>query len=145
MSSAYELGILTVAPVTAAAYCTLHTGATRRARIWEITVTTTAGTASSVGVGKPANTPVATTSTLVQALDSNDPAGTVNLDTAWSTAPTVPAQFWRRFAIPATSGSGFTWIFQRPLIVPVSSWICLWNFGAATAAICAAYFSIDEE
>lgn len=145
MPAPYELGVLTAAPITGAAYCSLHTGATRRARIWEITCTSTAGTASSVGVGIPANTPVATTSELVQALDRNDPAGTVNADTAWSTAPTTPAHFWRRFAIPATAGSGFTWIFQRPLIVPVSSWICLWNFGGATAAILTAYFSLDEE
>ena len=145
MAASYELGVLTVAPLTLAPYATIRTGATRRARIWEISAFATAATASPMGLGVPANIPVATTSELGQALTVNDPAATVNVDTAWSTAPTAPAHFFRRYGIPATIGSGFIWVFQRPLIIGVSSWLVLWNYGAATAGICSLNVSWDEE
>src|SRR5260221_19573 len=114
----YELGVLTVAAAAGAAYCTIHTGATTDMRIYEIEVATTAGTLSPVGLGVPANTPVATTSELGQAQDASSAAATVNVDTAWSTAPTAPAHFLRRFSIPATNGAGFIWTWpdNRPLL-----------------------------
>ena len=145
MAASYELGVTTPAAANGAAYATIHTGATRRCKIWEISAFVTAATSSSVGLGVPANVPAATTSELGQALTVNDPAATVNVDTAWSTAPTAPAHFFRRFVIPATIGTGFIWVFQRPLIVGVSSWLTLWNYGAAPGAVLSANFSWDEE
>jgi hypothetical protein len=145
MAVPYELGVVSVAAANGAAYCTIHTGATRRMRLWEVGFFTAAGTIASVGIGTPANTPVATTSVLGLANQVNDPTATVNVDTAWSTAPTVPAKFFRQVTLPATAGSGMIWVFQRPLLIGVSSWLTLWNFGAATGPILDGYFSWEEE
>ena len=146
MGNRYEIGVRTPAAAAGAAYMTIHTGASYRARIVEIGVDASAGTLSSVGWGKPANTPVATTSVLGQQFDGIDAVSTVNVDTAWSTAPTVPANFFRRFAIPATAGAGFIWTYpdNAPRILAVSSWLCLWNFGASAGAALDVYVVWEE-
>ena len=131
----YSLGIQSVAAAAGAPYATLHTGA-GRIRISEIEIFVNAATASSVGLARPTNSPVATTSTLGQAQDPADVASLVNLDTAWSTAPTV-SLFHRRVTIPAVIGNGIIWTFPdpRPFYVPANSYIVLWNFGASTGSI----------
>lgn len=85
----YSRGFQSVAAAAGAPYCTLHTGGSLRAKIREIGISTNAATVSSVGLVRPTNTPVASTSLLGQGEDPGDPASTVNIDTAWSTAPTV--------------------------------------------------------
>lgn len=138
MSGIYSAGIASVAAASGAPYATLHTGANIRARIREIGVFVNAATASNVQIIRPANTPVATTSTLGQAEDSADPASTVNLDTAWSTAPTIGANVpLRKIGIPATIGNGVIWSWNpgEELIIPVSSWLVFWNFGAGNGSV----------
>lgn len=142
----YEAGVLSVGAAAGAAYCTIHTGATSNAKIYEIEMATTAGTLSPVGLGVPANTPAASTSQIGQAQDSLSAASLVNVDTAWSTAPTAPTNFLRRFSIPATNGAGFIWTWpdNRPLILPRSSWLTLWNYSGTAGAICAVTFVWSE-
>lgn len=140
----YAAAVRTPAAAAGAAYATLRCSATRDARVFEIGVATSAATLSSVGLGRPANTPVATTSTLGQAEDTSLGAGLTNADTAWSTAPTAPTVFMRRFAIPATAGLGFIWTFQNGLVLPVSGQIVLWNFGAGAGSALDVYFVWDE-
>jgi hypothetical protein len=140
--SYYSVGFATVAPATGAAYCTIHTGSSYAARITEIGLACNAATASMIGLGIPANTPVATTSLLGQAESAGvDPASTVNVDTAWSTAPTAPTAFLRKFGLPATIGAGLIWTWppDRPLLLPKSSWLAIWNFGASTASVLNGY------
>lgn len=144
MSNFYELGWTSPQLAAAGAYCSIHTGATRRLKLWEVGFFSTAPTVSPVGIGVPANTPAASTSVLGANLTVNDPAATVNVDTAWSTAPTVPAKMYRQTQLPATTGSGMIWVFQRPLIIAVSSWLCLWSTATAPA-ILQGYFSWEEE
>ena len=137
----YSVGQATVAAATGAAYATIHTGSSYKARIVEIGLACNAATASSVGLIRASNTPVASTSVLGQAEDPSDPASTVNFDTAWSTAPTIGSNYLRRFGLPATIGAGiiWTWSPDKPLVLPVSSWLVLWNFGASTASVLQAY------
>lgn len=137
----YSVGFATVAAASGAAYGTLHTSASYRALITEIGLACNAATASPVGLGVPANTPVATTSLLGQAENRGDPASTVNFDTAWSTAPTVPANFLRKFGLPATIGAGLIWTWppDRPLVLAVSQWIVLWNFGGSAGSVLNGY------
>ncbi len=146
MAKYYEVGVRGIAAATGAAYATLHTGAGQRAKIREIGIALSAATLSSIGLGRPANTPVATTSALGQALDPNDVAATVNADTVWSTAPTAPSVFVRRFVLPAVAGAGLIWTFpaDAPLVLNVSSWLVLWNFGASTAAAPDLYVKWEE-
>lgn len=137
----YTVGAATVAPATGAPYATIHTGSSYRAQIVEIGVACNAATASSLGLIRASNTPVATTSLLGQAENPADPASTVNFDTAWSTAPTIGSNYLRRFGLPATVGAGviWTWSPDKPLVIPISSWLVLWNFGGSTASILQAY------
>jgi len=64
MPGTFSAGIQSVAAATGATYATLHTGANIRARIREIGMFVNAATASSVGLIRPSNTPVASTSVL---------------------------------------------------------------------------------
>ena len=142
----YEVAVRTPAAASAAAYATIHTPAGAKARIREIGAFTSAATLSPIGLGRPANTPVATTSVLGQALDPLLGASLNNVDTAWSTAPTAPTQFFKRIALPATAAVGVIWAWsaEAPLIVPVSAWVVLWNFGGSTAAALDVYIKWEE-
>lgn len=146
MAKFYEVGVRGVAAASAAAYATLHTGAAQRCKIREIGVALSAATLSPIGLGRPANTPAASTSTLGQALDPNDVAATVNADTAWTTAPTAPSIFIRRFQLPAVAGAGliWTWPAEKPLVLNVSSWLVLWNFGGSAGAAPDIYVAWEE-
>lgn len=127
----YSLAIDTVAATTAHAFGTIHTGANLVASIVEMGFFTHTNPVNTFNprLGIPANTPVATTSTLGLAEDPSKPVSTVNMDTAWSTAPTAPAAFYRGFvqATGGGTGTGIIWTFPNGLIIPVSSWLCLWN------------------
>jgi|SRR5579872_3934210 len=141
MAGSYSLGIQSVAAASGAAFFTMHTGANIRARIQEIGLFVNAATASSVGLIRPSNSPVATTSVLGLAEDPADPASTLNLDTAWSTAPTIGTSFLRRITIPATIGNGVIWSWPpgQELVIPVSSFLVFWNFGALAGSVLNAY------
>lgn len=135
----YEVGVRTPAAAAGAAFATLHTGASLRARLREVHLFSTAATAASIGIVRASNTPVATTSTPGQAQDPAEPASTINVDTAWSTAPTVGANFLRRIDLPATIGSGVIWAWpdgqSNGLLIAVSSWLVIWNFGGSAGPI----------
>ncbi len=146
----YEVGVQSVAAASAAAYCTIRGATGQRVRIREIGISLNAATASSIGLGRPANTPVATTSVLLQNKDPADAASITNFDTAWSTAPTVPAQFLRRIVLPATAGAGWIWTFpdDEPLILDKTAgsnqWVVLWNFGAGAGSVLNVYVVTKE-
>jgi len=142
----YSLSTLTVAAATGAAYQTIHTPAGTRGFLRELGISVNAATASSVGLGRPANTPTATTSVLGLAHDVADAASAINVDTAWSTAPTAPTQFLRRVVFPATAGVGLIWAFPpgQEIIMGLSSWLVLWNFGGATGSILSTYWTWEE-
>lgn len=133
----YESAVRTPAATTGATYCTLHTGANLRCYITEIGWAINAATATPVGLIRPANSPVASTSQLGQADDPQSVASTVNLDTTWSTAPTIGANVYlRRFQLAASAGAGFIWSWSEnaPLVIPVASYLVLWNFGGSTGS-----------
>lgn len=142
----YSVSVITPAAASGAAYATLHTAATARARIQEIGYYTTAATASRVAIGRKNNTPVATTSVLGQAEDPADAAAVTNLDTAWSTAPTTPAQFLRRGSLVASIGAGtiWSWPIGKELVIPVSDWLVIWNDGAGAGSALALYVVWEE-
>ncbi len=142
----YEVAVRTPAALTVAPFATLHTVATDRAMIREIGIFSSTATAASVGLIRASNTPVATTSALGQAADPGNPAGTVDLDTAWSTAPTVGTIFLRRISLPANTGAGVIWTWQpgADLVLAISSWLVFWNFGGATGPALDVYVAWDE-
>jgi hypothetical protein len=141
----YSAAVTTPAAAAGAAFATIHSVATDRPRILEIGAFCNAATASSLQLIRPNNTPVASTSVLGQAEDPADPAATANVDTAWSTAPTIGSNIpLRRALLPATAGAGVIWVFQNGLFIPVSSWLVLWNYGAGAGSALSLYVVWDE-
>jgi len=142
----YSISQTSIAAAAAAAYCTIHTVGTERAFLREVGISLNAATATSIGLGRPANTPTATTSFLGLAHDAAEGASTVNMDTAWSTAPTAPTQFLRRVVFPATAGVGLIWAFPpgQEIIIGLSAWLVLWNFGGAGGSACSVYWTWEE-
>lgn len=144
--ASYSVGVVTPAASAGAAYATIHTAATDRCKILEIGAFCNAATSSSIGIVRASNTPVATTSTLGQAEDPAEAAATVNVDTAWTTAPTVGANFLRRFVSQAAIGSGviWTWPSDKPLVLNVSTWLVVWNYGGLAGSALSLYVKFDE-
>jgi hypothetical protein len=140
----YRAAVTTPAAAAGAAFATIHAVSTDRPRIVEIGGSLNAATASSIQLVRAANTPVATTSVLGQADDSADPAATVNIDTAWSTAPTIVTVPMQRIVLPATAGAGFIWSFPSGICLPISGWIVIWNFGGSAASALSLYMVWDE-
>jgi hypothetical protein len=97
----------------------------------EIDLFLAAATASTFGIGRPQAIGITPTSPVTWiAEDPGEPAGTAQSALAWGTGPTIPVQFFRRIALPATIGTGIIWTFPRGLIIPVSSSMILWNLAA---------------
>ncbi len=137
MAALYEVSIRTPAAGAAAAFAAIRSSASLRPVIREIGIVSTAATAASIGLIRASNTPVATTSVLGQAQDTAEPAALTNVDSGWSTAPTVGASFLKRVDLPATIGSGIVWTWDRGkgLVIPVSSSLVLWNFGGGAGPV----------
>lgn len=142
----FAVGGTTPAAATAAAYFTINTTANRRALLREIGASTTAATASSLGLGVPANTPTTTTTIVPQAHDAADAVSTALLGTAWGTAPTAPTIFFRKFTLAAAVGSGIGWklALDERIIMAKSTWFCGWNYGASTASALDVLIEYDE-
>lgn len=142
----FTVGATTPAAGSAASYATLNTTAARRAAVREVGLSTAAATSSSVGLGIPANTPVATTTIVPNPHDAQDATSTALLGTAWSTAPTVPAVFDRKFTLGAAVGAGviWKWALDERIVLAKSTWKVLWNFGVATASPLDMYVEYDE-
>jgi len=100
-------------------------------RLLELHIQTVSSLASfTLGLGTPAVIGVnPTTSYRVIAEDDTDPLGTTIVATGWTTAPTVPSAFFRRFvfrtAIAATVYVGF----PRGLQIEQSGSRVLWIIG----------------
>jgi hypothetical protein len=79
----------------------------------------------------------ATTSQLGQAYDASSPAALENLETAWSSAPTLPAQFLFGVFLSASIGTGMIWAFPQgeELVIPASSGLVFWNNGGSSGGV----------
>jgi hypothetical protein len=138
----YEVGILGAAAATGAAYSDLHGATTGAPRIREFGAFCNAATASPGWLGRPANTPVATTNALGLAVNpDSDVASITNAGSAWSTAPTTPTIIYRRWNLPATIGAGivFVWDSGEEILLSKTAgsnqWLIHWNpTGGATGS-----------
>ncbi len=108
--------------------------AVRACDIIEINIFSTAATAVTFGLGRPANTPAGGTINLGQAEDPNSGATTSGLViSGQTTAPTVPANFMRRVHFPGSIGAGiiFTWPERGGLRLTAGSSFVVWNVTAS--------------
>ena len=133
----FSLGVRTSAVTAGTASWEIRTGATPgRVKVHEIGFFLAAGTASTIGLGRPAAiglTPTSPVDFLPE--DPNDvlASGVIQSSLAWATPPTVPAAFLRRVSLPATIGTGVIWTFPEGLIIPVSYGLVLWNIATGSA------------
>jgi hypothetical protein len=114
------------------------TAASSRARIFEIALSLAAITTNGPS-WRLARSATVGTSSATAAAEEQDPGGgaaTAVLDTAWSANPTLAAVNLRQYATPATVGSGIVWTWpdHRPLIIPLSSGLCIVNSTATGAS-----------
>ena len=139
----YSLSQRTSATAAASAAWEIRTAAGDRAVLLELGISQVTAVAGVYGLGRPAAIGVTPTSPQTfLAEDFADPASTVQASVAWATGPTVPANFFRRVACPATIGAGVIWTFPRGLVVPISSSIIIWIL--ATAPVCDVWAVIDQ-
>ena len=95
-----------------------------------------AATACVVGVGRSANVPTLTGGVAFQAEDEGRPAGVTQAAVAFSVAPTVPTQFFRRFSMAALVGAAIVYTFPRGIVLPAGgAALVAWNITANSAAV----------
>jgi hypothetical protein len=143
----YQVSVTTPAAAASAAFATIRAGASSRVRLLELGVFTNAATATSVALTRATNTFVPTTSIIGQPYDTGDPTSIANVDTAWSTAPTVTiANSLRRIALPATIGAGVIWTFDPMFAVGPAGvgGLVLWNFGSGAGSALNVYAVWEE-
>jgi hypothetical protein len=123
----------------------VRSAAANRPKIFEVGISQNAATAGVYGLGRPAAIGVGPTSpqTFIDESDGGAGTGLTTSAVAWgTTAPTVPANFFRRLSCPATIGAGVIWSFPRGMGLPVSSSIVIWVI--ATAPVCDVW-AVEEE
>ena len=99
----------------------------------ELSITLAAATASTFGLGRPAAIGVGPTTPVVLLGEAGGDANEAVASTAvaWGTsAPTIPAQFFRRIGLPATIGVGVTWTFPTGIHIPAGGTLIVWNLAA---------------
>ena len=132
----YRVAAQGATALTDDAIAEILTTSARRAKIREIKIVLRAATATEVGLIRSSTVGVLTTSVAGQLLDPADTlASTSLLGTAWSTQPIIGTAYMDRHYFAASAGAMYAWFWpDQPLVVPISASLCLWNFGAGTAA-----------
>ena len=141
--SIYSLSLNTTVTTTGAAAMDAKSAATNTPKFMEIGLNLLTATASTYAIGRSGNVPTQTSPVLLQAENPGDPAGLTGCAVAWSVAPTVPTQFFRRVSLPATAGAGAILTFPRGLALAVSSSMLIWNLATNSASM-NAWWIADE-
>ena len=134
----------TISTTAATACWEIRSSSTVKPKIMELGLTQVTAVAGVFGLGRPAAIGITPTSpqTFVDEGDGNGGTATATAAVAWATPPTVPTNFNRRIACPATIGAGVIWTFPRGLGLPVSNSVVVWVI--ATAPVCDVYAAEDE-
>ena len=107
--------------------------ATARPKILEYSYIQLTAVASQIGVGTPQAVAGTPTNVLFQMDDPGEPASITNGAIAWTTSPTVPLIYRRRWNGTLAS-VGVVWTFPRGLVVPASGAYVTWNIATTVAA-----------
>lgn len=107
---------------TNAAICQWRNGSAGRVKTMEVGITQVAATtACSYGLGVPAALAGTPVDVVFQRDDPLDPASLVISSITWTTAPTAPTVYKRRYNSPAVAGVGVIWVFPRGYVMAISS------------------------
>ena len=144
--SIYSIANRTSVVTTAAAAQETIAGANLGYRMLEFGVSINVATSSVFAIGRPAAIGVTPTSpqTVLTEDGGNTAAGNTTTALAWGTAPTVPANFFRRVSLPATIGAGIIWTFPRGIIVLKALSSVLWNPSAGSNSVADTWVVVDE-
>lgn len=141
----YSLGGLTSILTASAATAELRSASTDRVALlnWTWGLLATPAAAFTLAIGRPAAIGITpTTPVTLIAEDPAEPAATSQLVTAgWGTAPTVPAQFFRRYRI--FRAIRVHWEFPKGLVIGTSNSVVLWN-AVSTATATQIFVVVDE-
>ena len=130
----YSLALRTTVTTIGAASWAALSPATNEAAIMEFGYFNGATTACVVGLARSGNTPTLTGGVAFLAEDEGRTAGLTQAAVAFGTAPTVPAQFFRRFQLAALIGAAVVFTFPRGIVLPAAgAAIVAWNITANTA------------
>ena len=142
--SRYEMAFRTVDGTAAVANTELRSTSTDRPRLMEMGLWNVTAVAGVVGLGVPAAIGITPSGTAVKVLSEEpvDPLGTTIYATAWTTAPTAPTAFYRRFEHMAQVGYAVLLAFPRGITIALNSSLVYWNI--ATAPLFDAYTVVDE-
>lgn len=139
----YGNSVTKTTSTAAAPIATLSTGAGRDLRVFEIGITVSTAVSGEVGIMRPANSPATPSGGQIgSALDNIAGAGVAVTGNAWATAPTAGTGM-RRMVLPATIGAGVIWSFPQGIVLPVSSFLVVWQY-SALAVTYSVYFDYDE-
>lgn len=142
--SIYSLSQRTIVTAAAGSNWEIRTAATDLPRVMEIGIINVTAVAGVYGIGRPAAIGVnPTTPVTFIAEDPADPVSTVTACVGWTTtAPTLPANFFRRAITAAAIGAGILFTFPRGLKIAVSNSIVVWVI--ATAPVCDVWATLDQ-
>lgn len=132
----YSLGLNSTVTTNNAACWGFLAQADQSPRITELMITQGAATASIYGFGRAATAGTQSSAVAVLPENAADPtSGKSTCAVAWSVAPTVPANYLRRFNLGGVIGDPVVFIFPRGLGVAASSEMVLWNLATNSASI----------
>lgn len=130
----YSLALRSTVTTIAAASWAALSPASNEAAVMELGYFNGAATACVVGIGRSANTPTLTGGVAFLAEDEGRPTGVTQAAVAFGTAPTVPAQFFRRFDLAALIGAAVVFTFPRGVVLAAAgAAIVCWNITANSA------------
>ena len=139
----YSLSLVTTVGTTSVPSWDCRGAANSNPRVMELGVSNGAATAITYGYGRSANTPVQSSPVVVLA-EGLEAIGLTTCAVAWTTAPTVPANFFRRYYGPAVIGSGIFYTFPRGIsLAAAGPTLVQWNL-AASSALVAVHVVVDE-
>lgn len=132
----YSLSLRSTVTTIAAASWAALSPATNEAAMMELGYFNGAATANVVGIGRTANTPTLTGGVAFLAEDEGRPTGQTQAAVAFGTAPTVPANFYRRFSQAALIGAAVVFTFPRGVVLAGGgAAITVWNITANSAVV----------
>jgi hypothetical protein len=142
----FSLSQLTTATANATPNAEIIAGTNNAYRMLEFGFTNVAATGGTFGLGTPAAIGVGPTSPVtVLAEDTGDTTGGATSSAlAWgTTAPTVPAAFFRRISVAATIGVGTIWTFPRGIKILKAKTLVMWIAVGAASAV-NFWYVVDE-
>ena len=142
--SLYGLSQRTTATAAASACWEVRSASTNKPRLMEMGISQVTAVAGTYGMGRPAAIGVTPTSpqNFVAEDDASAPTSLSTAAVAWTTAPTVPANFNRRITAAATIGVGVIWTFPRGMDIATSNSIIIWII--ALAPVCDVWGVVSE-